>query len=46
MKFFLATLVCLWCVFTWVTYGVLIGLGLEEFDLLEAVLMPVLFFFR
>lgn len=46
MKFFFTTLLSLWCVFTWVTYGILLGLGLEKFDLLKAVLMPVLFFFR
>lgn len=46
MKFFLTTLLLLWCSFTWVNYGILLGSGLEEFDLLEVVLMPVLFFLR
>lgn len=46
MKFFLTTLMLLWCSFILVTYGILLGLGLEKFDLLEVILMPVLFFFR
>ena len=46
MKFFLTTLLSLWCVFAWVTYGILVGIGLEDFGWLEVIFMPVLFFIR
>lgn len=44
MKFFIATLVSLWCVFAWTTHGIIIGLCLEPFSWWRALLAPIMFF--